>query len=253
MRWTFHSGLLPFQRDVLIAAAWLSIDLCRRVSPPIINLLILPCWKIPLEFWLAEKNKEDLMELQPLDCHSYNSLPAWFWSLFLRGCLNLETRCRWLFLSKGFIIWLVNMVHCSCRVATLFSRSVPSVTCTKPRPLSHPGHSAATRFVSNTGTLYCFFPMGKVHAKMPMRLWMNRVHFESIAVVCFDTVPVQSIGPLPCSFVLIPEFALLSCYQDCADIIWMSPQSVRARWKESWRANVSGNIRHRLYFIASIK
>ncbi len=43
--------------------------------------------------------------------------------------------------------------------------------------------------------------------------------FESIAVVCFNDVPVQSIGPLPYFFVLIPEFALLSCYQDCADII----------------------------------
>lgn len=43
--------------------------------------------------------------------------------------------------------------------------------------------------------------------------------FEPIAVVCFNTVPVQSVGPRPYSFVLIPEFALLSCYQDCADII----------------------------------
>lgn len=53
---------------------------------------------------------------------------------------------------------------------------------------------------------------------------------ESVAVVCFfDAVPVQSIGPLPRSFVLIPEFALLSCYQDCADIMCKSPQSVSAR------------------------
>lgn len=43
--------------------------------------------------------------------------------------------------------------------------------------------------------------------------------YKSIAVVCVDTVSVQSAGPLPYSFVLIPEFALLSCYQDCADII----------------------------------
>lgn len=43
--------------------------------------------------------------------------------------------------------------------------------------------------------------------------------FELIAVVCVNTVSVQSVGPLPCSFVLIPEFALLSCYQDCADMI----------------------------------
>lgn len=44
--------------------------------------------------------------------------------------------------------------------------------------------------------------------------------FESIAVVCFDAVPVQSIGPFfPVSFVLTREFALLSCYQDSADII----------------------------------
>lgn len=68
--------------------------------------------------------------------------------------------------------------------------------------------------------------------------------YESIAVVCVDNVSVQSVGPISSSFVLKPEFALISCYQDCADMILMCPQSVRARWRESLRANVSGNIRH---------
>lgn len=68
--------------------------------------------------------------------------------------------------------------------------------------------------------------------------------YESIAVVCVSIVSVQSVGPISSSFVLKPEFALISCYQDCADMILMCPQSVRARWRESLRANVSGNIRH---------
>lgn len=64
---------------------------------------------------------------------------------------------------------------------------------------------------------------------------------------------MQSFGPLPYSFELIPEFALLSCYQDCADIIWKNPQSVRARWKENARANVSGNIKHCFHSIPTIQ
>lgn len=56
--------------------------------------------------------------------------------------------------------------------------------------------------------------------------------YESIAVVCVNTISVQSVGPISSYFVLKPEFALISCYQDCADMILMCPQSVRARWRE---------------------
>lgn len=55
----------------------------------------------------------------------------------------------------------------------------------------------------------------------------------------------------PVSFVLTWAFALLSCYQDCADIIWKI--LCESAMEKSSRANVSGDIMHSLLSVASIQ
>lgn len=83
------------------------------------------------------------------------------------------------FYPRASLYGLWTLAHCSCRVATC-SLSVSSETCTKLCSLSYLGHSAATRFISNTGTLYCFFflwerymPKCQCDCEWTESIWVN--------------------------------------------------------------------------------
>lgn len=97
------------------------------------------------------------------------------------------------------------------------------------------GHSAGAHFVKQQNFVLLLFLFCHSYRKgscQNVNVIVNEANpLESIAVVCFQgcscAINWSSFPPVPLCW--YQSFALLSCYRDCADIMWKSPQSESTR------------------------